>query len=192
MNNSISFFGIRKDLLIRFFFLLGFILYFLGCSSLVLEERTPADVHLSGHWVLNSVHSETPKPRNARANGGDSSRILSEDIMRPDIADPFVFISHDFHILEAKKISIELGLDSTGIDYTPGVYRDVTFGQRRRGLWNVYAGWEGEELVIVSKANGLNVVERFTMINSERIQVVVNMRVEKDERRVVRVYDRSL
>ena len=80
---------------------------------------------------------------------------------------------------------------SAGLDYSPGVYRDITFGQRRRGLWNVYAGWEKEELVIVSKADGLNVVERFAMLNPDRIRVVVDVRVEKEERRVVKVFDRS-
>ena len=192
MNNLISCFGFGNGLISRVAILHGLIFCFCGCSSLVLEERTPAEINLSGHWILNSLISETLEPRNDQGNDGSSVRILSEGIMRPDIADPFVFISHDFHILEAKKISIELDLNSAGIDYSPGVYRDITFGERRRGLWNVYAGWEEEELVIVSKADGLDVVERFSMIDRERMQVVVNIRVEKDERRLVRMFDRSL
>ena len=191
MSEFFKYFSFSVSLIIKFFSLLLAILCFLGCSSLVLEERTPVETHFSGRWILNVPLSEILEPDSSRENEDSSVRIFSKEIMRPNVADPFVFISHDFHVLDAKKISVELGLISAGLDYSPGVYRDVTFGQRRRGLWHVYAGWEDKELVIVSKADGLNVIERFAMLNPDRMRVVVNVRVEKEERRVVKVFDRS-
>ncbi len=191
MNNTFDYFGFVSSLVLKISPLLGFGLCFLGCSSLVLEERTPSQTKFAGYWILNTTLSETLESNYKKEREDSSVRILSEEIMRPNVADPFVFISHDFHVLDATKISVELGIDSTGLDYDPGVYRDVTFGRRRKGLWNVYSGWEGEDFLIVSKADGLNVVERFAMLNSDRMRVIVDIRVEKEERRVVRVFDRS-
>ena len=191
MSDLFKCFGFSSSLISKNVLLLALVLYFLGCGSLVLEERTPVEAKFSGRWTLNAPLSGIFEMGSRKEKEVTSERIFSEEIMRPNIADPFVFISHDFHILDAKKIRVELGLASAGLDYSPGVYRDVTFGQRRRGLWNVYAGWEDEELVIVSKADGLNVVERFAMLNPNRMRVVVNVRVEKEERRVVKVFDRS-
>ena len=96
-----------------------------------------------------------------------------------DLLDPFVFVSHDFHVINAQSLTIELDPISAGLDYQPGTYRDVTFGERRRGLWDIYAGWDGDDLVILSRANKLQVMERISLISPNRLRIIVGIEAEK-------------
>jgi hypothetical protein len=108
-----------------------------------------------------------------------------------DLLDPFVFVSHDFHVINAQSLTIELDPISAGLDYQPGTYRDVTFGERTRGLWDIYAGWDGADLVILSRANKLQVMERISLISPNRLRIIVGIEAEKKNRDFVKVFDRK-
>jgi len=118
-------------------------------------------------------------------------QIRTEGMASADLLDPFVFVSHDFHIIDAVSLTIELDPVSAGLSYQPGTYRDVSFGERRRGLWNIYAGWDGDELVILSRANDLQVMERMSLVNPNRLRVIVEIQAEKENRDFVKVFDRK-
>ena len=174
------------------FLFLGFAVCCLGCSGLELAERTPVGIDFSGIWKLNPGSSEGLDQMLSLDLKDVPSRIRTEEIVRTTQTDPFVFISHDFHILDAKKIYAELGVDSAGLRYEPGVYRDISFGEKKRGLWSIYAGWEGNEMVILSKASGLSVLERFALIDRNRLRIAVKIIAEKEERTIVKLFDRSM
>ena len=165
----------------------------MGCSALDLDQRKPEKVDFSGHWKLNLPLSEgvIENPRSGN-DVFDSNQIKTEGLANTDLLDPFVFVSHDFHIINAQSLTIELDPISAGLDYQPGTYRDVTFGERRRGLWDIYAGWDGDDLVILSRANKLQVMERISLISPDRLRIIVGIEAEKNNRDFVKVFDRKL
>ena len=160
--------------------LLSFLICIIGCSTLDLDQRKPEKVDFSGHWELNLPLSvgvaENPRSGN---DVFDSNQIKTEGLANTDLLDPFVFVSHDFHIINAQSLTIELDPISAGLDYQPGTYRDVTFGERRRGLWDIYAGWDGDDLIILSRANKLQVMERISLVSPNRLRIIVGIEAEK-------------
>ena len=172
--------------------LLSVLLCLVGCSALDLDHRKPEKVDFSGHWALNVSLSEgvieDPQSRN---DVFDSDQIKTEGMASADLLDPFAFVSHDFHIINARSLTIELDPISAGLDYQPGTYRDVTFGERRRGLWDIYAGWDGDDLVILSRANKLQVMERISLVSPNRLRIIVGIEAEKKNRDFVKVFDRK-
>ena len=170
----------------------SFLFCLVGCSALDLDQRKPEKVDFSGHWELNLALSEgvieNPRSRN---DVFDSDRIKTEGMASLDLLDPFVFVSHDFHIINAQSLTIELAPISAGLDYQPGTYRDVTFGVRRRGLWDIYAGWDGDDLVILSRADKLQVMERVSLVSLNRLRIIVGIEAEKTNRDFVKVFDRK-
>jgi len=171
---------------------LSIMLSLTSCSALDLDQRKPEEIDFSGHWVLNLLLSEgatenPTSPKSVRA----TDQIRTEGMARADLLDPFVFVSHDFHIIDALSLTIELDPVSAGLSYQPGTYRDVSFGERRRGLWNIYAGWDGDDLVILSRANNLQVMERMSLVNPKRLRVIVGIQAEKENRDLVKVFDRK-
>ena len=170
----------------------SFLLCFVGCSAFDLDQRKPEKVDFSGHWVLNLPLSEgvieSPRSRN---DVFDSDQIKTEGMASADLLDPFVFVSHDFHIINAESLTIELDAVSAGLDYQPGTYRDVTFGERRRGLWDIQAGWDGDDLVILSRTDKLQVKERMSLVSPNRLHIIVGIEAEKKNRDFVKVFDRK-
>ena len=55
----------------------------------------------------------------------------------------------------------------------------ITFGERRRGLWDIYAGWDGDDLVILSRADKLQVMERISLVSPNRLRIIVGIEAEK-------------
>ena len=163
-----------------------------SCSALDLDQRKPEEIDFSGHWVLNLLLSEgATEKSSSRKSVHATDKIRTEGLASADLLDPFIFVSHDFHIIDARSLTIELDTVSAGLSYQPGTYRDVSFGERRRGLWNIYAGWDGDDLVILSRANNLQVMERMSLVNPKRLRVIVVIQAEKENRDFVKVFDRK-
>ena len=181
-------FGANMKALVR----LSIMLNLTSCSALDLEQRKPEEIDFSGHWVLNLLLSEGVIENSSSRNSlRPTDQIRTEGMGNVDLLDPFVFVSHDFHIIDAVSLTIELDPVSAGLSYQPGTYRDVSFRERRRGLWNIYAGWDGDELVILSRANDLQVMERMSLVNPNRLRVIVEIQAEKENRDLVKVFDRK-
>ena len=86
---------------------------------------------------------------------------------------------------------IELAGDSMGVKHEPGVYRDVSWGERRRGIWQVQAGWEKDVLVVASRTTGIRVVERYRLLAPNRLQVTLHIRADGNKRQVQRYFRRQ-
>lgn len=164
-----------------------------ACNTIELEEVNPQGVNLTGTWLLDDSASDgsselttTRRERGRRPNDQVSER--RRDIVRA-AGSGFAFITHDFQVLTAQRITIEQNHDSMGIAHRPGIYRDVSWGKKQRGLWEVYAGWEGSDLVIISEAPDLAVQERY-QANERQLIVEVSIEADGEKRVVNRVFRR--
>lgn len=163
-----------------------------GCGGIQLDKTNPPGNALSGVWELDAAASD-PAPdfrRNRvvgdiRPNRGSARR----QAMRIALGSGLAFVVQDFEVLRAEELVIELNRDSMGIQHTPGVYRDVSWGERQRGLWEVNAGWEENTLVILSSADGLRVMERMQQ-QGDVLRIEVQVKADGEERSLVRVFNR--
>ncbi|XOV82912.1 MAG: hypothetical protein ACFHXK_18900 [bacterium] len=166
----------------------------MGCTGLDLDTVNPPGVNLSGQWLVDFSDSDlVPNLRN-RPAGKPSRRVqgsVNREALRVADGSALAFIAHDFQVLRADKLTIEQNRDSMGLDYQPGVYRDVTWGERQRGLWEVRAGWEDQQLVIVSSARNMRVVERLTLTNPDLLQVQVSIDADGEQLEFLRVFNRQ-
>ena len=149
-----------------------------GCAGVELATVNPSGINLSGTYLVDFSASD-PLPDLQPGSRSSSRKPVSpgREAMRMLNGSGLAFIAQDFHVIKADKISIEQNRDSMGIRYEPGVYRDVSWGEKQRGLWAVYAGWQDETLVIISTAKDLRVEER---LRREGQQLVVDILMEAD------------
>ncbi len=164
-----------------------------ACSSAPnLSTVNPQGVDLSGTWIVDFAASgsvaDLGDPR--RPGVSQPGRMTRRDALRIAKGSDLEFITVDFQVLRADKLDIELSRESMGIRYHPGVYRDISWGQRQRGLWEVTAGWEENELVIISEAGRLRVVETLSRTAPNELSIRVNIKVERGEQEIVRVFNR--
>jgi hypothetical protein len=94
-------------------------------------------------------------------------------------------------VLKAKRLKIEQGSDSMGVQHWPGVYRDVTWGQRERGLWKVYAGWELNDLLIQSTSKDMRVLERYRQETKDQLRVQISINADGETIELQRVFRRE-
>jgi hypothetical protein len=172
------------------------ILSLTACSSIDLEASIPLVFDLNGEWQINNELSDLPPDQ----------RKLMEQAQRRDMehrpnssnrairnaGGAMAFVNHDFPVLIANEMKIEQNADSMGIQYDKGVYRDVSWGYRERGLWEVTAGWSVEgNLVVFSETNDAEVTETYTLTDGrKRLVVVIQVNVDRENFIVTRVYDR--
>jgi len=161
-----------------------------ACSSNNLSPVNPTGVDLSGTWLIDFSESGTVADLGTpRSSANDQARSRRQALRIAKGSD-LEFISVDFQVLKADKLDIELSKDSMGIRYHPGVYRDISWGERKRGLWEVNAGWEERDLVIVSKAGNLRVVETLRRVQPNQLTVHVAIEIDGDEKEILRVFNR--
>ena len=77
-----------------------------------------------------------------------------------------------------------------GIQHYPGIYRDVTWGIRERGIWKVQAGWDNDVLVVASKTRGINVLERYQLQGRSRLLVSLDIEADGNVRSISRSFQR--
>jgi hypothetical protein len=163
-----------------------------ACGGLSLEPTPSQPTNLSGLWQLDvgaSDSSEGLKNRPSRGLGRNQS--VREEIQRISRGSGLAFIAQDFQVLKAKRLKIEQGSDSMGVQHWPGVYRDVTWGQRERGLWTVYAGWEQNDLLIQSTTKDMRVLERYQLINNGQLRVLITVKADGETKELQRLYRRG-
>ena len=163
-----------------------------ACGGLNLETTPSQPTNLSGLWQLDvgaSDSSEGLKNRPSRGLGRNQS--VREEIQRISRGSGLAFIAQDFQVLKAKRLKIEQGSDSMGVQHWPGVYRDVTWGERERGLWTVYAGWEQNDLLIQSTTKDMRVLERYQLINNGQLRVLISVKADGETKELQRFFRRG-
>ena len=163
-----------------------------ACGGLNLETTPSQPTNLSGLWQLDvgaSDSSEGLKNRPSRGLGRNQS--VREEIQRISRGSGLAFIAQDFQVLKAKRLKIEQGSDSMGVQHWPGVYRDVTWGERERGLWTVYAGWEQNDLLIQSTTKDMRVLERYQLINNGQLRVLITVKADGETKELQRLFRRG-
>jgi len=134
-----------------------------GCTSVSLDDQAPAGFDLGGNWVLDPASSEvTPEVRRLRQRGVS-----------------IAMVAQDFVVLRCRRMEIEQNADSMGVAYDDGSYRDISWGVRDRGLWEVNAGWDEGALRILSRAHDAKAEETMTLADAGR-RLVVRVLVEAD------------
>ena len=166
----------------------------IGCTGINLDTVNPVGVNLSGQWLVDFSDSDVVPDLRNRPQGKPSRRVqgsVNREALRVADGSALAFIAHDFQVLRADKLTIEQNRDSMGLDYQPGVYRDVTWGERQRGLWEVQAGWEEQQLVIISNARNMRVEERLQMVGSDLLEVQVYIDAGGEQLEFLRVFNRQ-
>ena len=162
-----------------------------GCTGVPLSPQAPAAFDLNGHWVLNEPLSDPPPNRRRLQAQADRGLLNAERPGRRSNAGMLAFVVEDFPVLSSRSMVIEQDQHSMGIRYENGAYRDVSWGVRKRGLWQVSAGWLEGELVISSKAPDATARESMRLSgNGRRMTVSVQVKSGGDNLNAVRTFDR--
>ena len=139
-----------------------------GCHSVPLDAAAPVRFDLNGHWVLDPDRSDGPRPR----AGG--------------------FLTQDFPVLVAKEMRIEQDDTSMGIEFDRGSYRDISWGERRRGVWEIRAGWHEGALYIYSEAPDTS-AEEIWRLSDDGDEVTIEVSIRgMAAGRYQRIFQRSL
>ena len=150
-----------------------------ACGGPNLSPSGPSGFDLEGDWTLVTNDSERGM------EGDDYIRMRSGD--RRELARGGM--GRDFPVVRAQGMSIEQNADSMGIRYSTGDYRDVTWGKRDRGMWEVNAGWQDDALYIISEAHDAKGTEVMTLSedgNTLRVDVEIDTGQKYQIQRVFR------
>ncbi len=167
-------------------------LVFSGCGATPLQDAPPTQFDLSGRWLLQADLSDAPP--NPRKLG---TAVLPPEPNRQQRsrqarrqAGSLAFVAHDFPVMHAKRMTIEQSADSMGIDYDRGRYRDLSWGERERGLWTINTGWnEAGELVSRWRADDAVATETFALADAgKRLTVLLDVSTGNDSIKLRRVY----
>lgn len=158
-----------------------------GCGQIPLDDKAPERFDLSGYWV---------QADNPQQPGGYGDRAPG-DVPRPSRAgtDPDSmasgFMAQDFPLLVAEHMRIEQDARSMGIEYARGSYRDVSWGERRRGVWEVRAGWHEGALHIYTHASDISAAEVWRLSeDGQRLDISISVKGHRD-RNFHRVFRRA-
>ena len=164
----------------------------MGCQGLDLAQTPLKSIRLSGIWVVDAGASDDLRaftlPPSERRRPKLSVR---EEIRRIGLGSGLAFVVQDFQIIDANQIVIEQGRNSMGVKHIPGTYRDVTWGDRERDIWRIQAGWQETDLVIFSTAKGLRVLERYQLVNQNRLRLDLDVQADGVNRKLTRFFDRK-
>lgn len=166
-----------------------------GCRAQPLDSSPPARFDLSGRWVLLADLSDlAPNGRrlsNTPVAPRPESRQQRSQRSRRDRGG-LAFVAHDFPVMNAQRMTIEQNLDSMGIDYDRGRYRDVSWGERDRGLWRVVTGWtDSGDLVSRWRADDAKAQETYQLsADGQRLTVLLAVETGSDNLNLRRVYSK--
>jgi hypothetical protein len=186
----------------------------LGCSSLATEP--PPNYNLTGDWQLNNALSDSPnlaamgkgsgqRKRGARGQGsgqggnekgrgqgrgqrgggnggGPPSGSTGRGSQTPV----------SIQVLIANEMSIEQNDESMGIEYSGSNYRDVSWGERKRGQLTIETGWKENNLVIKTEGSRLPIEETYILSeDGSRLTVVIELDGGKKGMTFTRVFEKT-
>ena len=166
----------------------GVSLLFALAACTALDPEVPRGFDLTGDWVLEEGSSDAPPDIDAIRRREDRDVIRGR---QSDATASAAFAVQDFPVLTARRLEIEQDDESMGIRYDGVVYRDITWGERKRELWTVHAGWAEGDLVIRSVRGRTKGREEFVLErNGAFLRVTVSIETDGQDVRSVRVYRR--
>lgn len=180
-------------LLVRYLGLALLGTFTIGCSNLDLASKPTTAVPLSGVWLVdNSASDDATSAMRPDARFGGKRRLSTRsEIERIRRGSGLAIVADGFQVLEASRLEIEVDGDSMGVQHLPGIYRDVSWGFKDRGIWQVQAGWEDDVLVIASQTRGIKVVERYQLLGNNRLVVTLDIQADGNERFILRAFKRQ-
>ena len=138
-------------------------LLFSACATPLVTDN-PQQVNLSGRWQLVPELSDLPPEFAPNNDGARSTRERRDDHLGSLRA-----------VVRARVMTIEQTGTSMGIDYDGFPYRDVSWGKRTRGTFEVSTGWEEDALHIRSKRGRMILSERYRL-STDKQQLTVTVR----------------
>ena len=79
-----------------------------------------------------------------------------------------------------------------GLTYDGTNYKDVSWGERKRGYLTVNAGWDKADLVVKTEGGRWPIEETYTLSeDGNRLRIVVELDGGKNNRTFTRVYDKQ-
>lgn len=154
----------------------GVLLLVVACAGTPLDYTPAAGFDISGDWVLvPEISGVPPAPNRLRARGS-----------------MMAFVSQDFPVLRARRLHIEQNRDSMGVTFDDAEYRDVSWGMRKRGLWEVEAGWLEGNLVIVSDAKDGEARETIILSpDGQTLTIEIEVSAGSENLALSRIFDRT-
>ena len=131
-----------------------------GCAN-PLSTANPQQVDLSGSWQLVPERSQAPPKVTSNGEGARSRGRRRDD-----------HLGHLRPVIRANTMVIEQTGSTMGIDYKGFPYRDVSWGKRTRGTFEVTAGWIEGELHIRSK-RGRMVLTEIYRLSADKQQLLL-------------------
>lgn len=78
-----------------------------------------------------------------------------------------------------------------GMSVDGGAWRDVSWGERKRGLWTIQAGWLDDALVVFSEAEDASARESYQLsADGRRLTVRIELEAGGEDILLRRVYQR--
>lgn len=176
--------------------------FFLTSCATTLDYDSPTTVDLTGTWVLDSELSQVvifpvtkASGKRARPQGGGrdgkqrGGRSKPDGQERPDRSSENGGTDRpkpNRDAALATEMIIEQAVDSMGVMYQNGKYREVDWGEVERRAITITAGWADETLIIKSKDSRTTLSEFYTL-NESRDVLTIKFDVADDE--YVRIYN---
>lgn len=164
-----------------------------GCTN--LATTAPQGSDLSGHWVLNHERSDPlPAIHPSRSRGSARRESRSRQGRGDRDGGGFVDPSFQFPVLATEELVIEQDASSMGIDYGDGGYRDVSWGHRERGRFDVDAGWdEDANLIVHMQSDDIDYEETYRL-SDDGTRLTLRIKISGEHLKdvdFVRSYDRK-
>jgi hypothetical protein len=152
-----------------------------------LEPKSPAGVDLSGTWQLDRSRSDTPPPP-PRPHDDDESHGSPSGEGPPRFHGPAPLLP----MVAANRMTIAQDRDSMGIDYPNQPYRDVKWGEQKRSLYVVDAGWDHDRLIIETKSQPMKIRETYSLsADGDTLTLLIDISERRGDHHITRVFTRT-
>ena len=96
-------------------------------------------------------------------------------------------------MITATEMTIGQDPQSMGIEYPNQPYRDIKWGEQKRGLFTIDAGWEEQRLIIVTKSEPMTVHEVYSLSDAgNTLTLEIDLSSKRiGDRHVTRVFTRK-
>jgi len=185
-----------------------------GCASLSTE--TPADYDLTGQWQLIAAISDSPnlaalgksrgsargpaaqrQPQGGRRGGGQRSGGRGRSGGQTG-GPPTGSVGGGRNVpvtvavLVAKTLDIEQNTESMGVSYDGTNYRDVSWGERKRGFLTVDAGWNKDKQLVINTQGDRFPIKELHILSDDRSRLTIMVELDggKDNMTFKRVFER--